>query len=554
MRSSFSTLCRYEFRKNKPSGRKGRRRDFVGNLLSLVITLAIAVALVFFLYTIAESYVEVKINKVRDPLSRSAELLNLMYTVVMAAMSVMCLERMRKTLSEKKDKEIFLRLPVKPETIFLSKMTVIMLKNYAMAFMLIVPANLVVYLTLKPSLLFWAYTAIVWLLMPMISMLIAALLIIPYIRVVDFVSRRYPLMFTIASAMLIGAFWLYSKLLSVVQSLLETGSIRFLFNEGFITSLQNMRLYTYPANMFTNIALGIDMLLPLIIVLAAVIVSLAVIYFITKGLFYATLYKNDRRNTSNDRKSRYKRHTPGSALIRKEFISVFRNPGHMFSYFAIATAMPVMVYCCYTLFESLVRNALGISLDFSLALFVVLVFGVLTNTFCATNITRDGLSALTAKIFPVRPYRIVLSKVIFCLAVSSAAVVASTAILTLSTSLSLKDGGIVTAFGIMFSAAQIFIATRMDLNHANVSSGPTEAERAASKTVAKVVFIGLVLATVTGLLSLVAAVFSSGDISGANMNYMVSYIIPAVIACGYLITAMSYYGRGIERSFANLVA
>lgn len=554
MSNSFSTLCKYEFRKNKPSRRKGKRVDFLGNLLSAIITLAIAVAFVFFLYTVAESYVEVKIDKVRDPLARSAELLNLFYTGIMAAMSIMCLEKMRKTLTEKRDREIFLRLPVRPETIFLSKMTVLTLQNYVMSLLLVLPADLVIFLTLKPSALFWLTALLSWVLLPMIPLMIASVLIIPYIKIVDFVSRRYPLMFVLATGILIGAFWLYSELLAVVQSLLETGSIRFLFNEEFITTLQNMRLYTYPANLFTDITLGNDILLPLIAVVIIVAVSLLIIYFVTKGLFYATLYKNDQRKTGGSFGEKYKRLSPGASLIKKEFISVFRNPGHMFSYFAIAAAMPVMVYCCYTLFESLVRNALGISLNFSLALFIVLVFGVLTNTFCATNITRDGLSALTSKVFPLKPYRIILAKVTFCLAVSSAAVVASCALLLMSTPLPLNDAIIVAALGIVFSAAQIFIATRMDLNNANLASGPLEAERTASKTVAKVVFIGLVLSTVTGLISLLTAIFSTGDTSALNLNLILSYIVPAVIAAGYLVVALCYYGKKISRSFANLVA
>ena len=554
MSSNFSVLCKYEFRKNRPSRRKGKKFDFIGNLLSTLVTAIIAVAFVFFLYTIAESYVDIKIDKIKDPLSRSAELLNLFYTAIIAFMSVMCLEKMRKILTEKRDKEIFLRLPVKSETIFLSKMTVLMTQNYIIASLLIIPVNLVIFLTLKPVLIYWVNVLMVLVMMPIIPLVVATILIIPYIKIVDFVSSKYPLMFFLATSALIGAFWVYSELLAIVQSLLETGSIKFLFNEEFINTLQTLRVYAYPANLITDITLGINSLIPILIVLGAVLVSCVIIFFVTKWLFYATLYKNDKRKTGGSFGAKYKRISPIASLIKKEFITVFRNPGHMFSYFAIAASMPVMVYCCYTLFESLIRNALGISLNFSLALFIVLVFGVLTNTFCATNISRDGLSALNAKLFPIKPYRIVLAKVLFCLAVSSAAVVASVGILLMSTSLSPYDGGIVALLGIMFSAAQIFIATRMDLNNANVSSGPLEAERAASKTVAKVVFIGLVLSSVTGLIALVIDIFASGDISSANINSDLPYIISSVISLGYLIFSMRYYGHRISKSFANLVA
>ena len=552
MKNNFWILCKYELKKTVPIGHKGKKKDFLGNFISIFITLAIAVAFIFFLNIIAESYVEVKINKVRDPLARSAEFLNLLYTLIIVALSIMCLERMRKILSKSKENEIFLRLPLKPETIFLSKMTVLMLENYVMSLLLLVPANIVVYMMLKPAFTYWLYSLIVWILLPIIPLFIAAALIIPYLKLVDFLIHKYPVMFILVTALLIGSFWIYSRILSIVQSLLETGTIKFLFNERFITFLQKLRKYTYPANMFTDITLDINKLIPLLFIISIVIVSFLLVYFITKKLFYSTLYKNDRRKQGVSKSLTYRKLPASLSLIKKEFISVFRNPGYMFSYFAIATAMPVMVYCCYTLFESLILNALGITISFSLALFIVLVFGVLTNTFCATNISRDGLSALTSKIYPVRPSRIILSKVIFCMAVSSLSVIISIVILCCATSLTALDGLIVAVLGIIFSAAQIFIATRMDLNNAHVASGPVEAERAANKTVAKVIFIGLLLSTFVGVASLIISVFFGVEEGG--FNALLIYGIPSFVSLTYMLLAMKYYRHKIEESFYNLVA
>ena len=140
----------------------------------------------------------------------------------------------------------------------------------------------------------------------------------------------------------------------------------------------------------------------------------------------------------------------------KEFICVFRDKKHLFSYFSIATAMPVMVYCCYTLFESLISNAIGLNVDFSLALLVLLIFSILTNTFCATNITRDGLVALKAKMFPVKASTQLLAKVLFCAIVSCAAVVASVIALIVA-GLTVTDGLLCAGVAIIFSMAQLFI-------------------------------------------------------------------------------------------------
>ena len=75
------------------------------------------------------------------------------------------------------------------------------------------------------------------------------------------------------SAALILAFLLYSNLLEVIQKLLETGNIRFLFNAEFIETLQKLLINTYPANSLASIALGVDLLKSILIVIAITIVG-----------------------------------------------------------------------------------------------------------------------------------------------------------------------------------------------------------------------------------------------------------------------------------------
>lgn len=558
--SDFLVLFKHEFKLQFPFSFKkvkGRKFDVLGSLLSLLISLLIIVVFVFLISSVVENYLAVKINKVEDPIARATELLNVFYAVIILAMGFLGVEKMRKSLTQKKHKELFLRLPVKQQTIFLSKLAVLLLWNYLVAFFLVIPVNFIFFLALDISYLFWLNTALVWLLLPIVPFLISSLLIIPYIKIIDFIKDKYVIIFVLLSVLLISAFLLYSVLLNVVQELLETGLIRFIFNEEFTNTLQSFLLYTYPANSLTNIALGQNMLESILIVLAVSAVAAGVIYYVTKNLYYITLYKNDSRRQNGKKKEKYLQLNPIVSLVKKEFISVFRDSKNVFAYFAIATAMPAMVYCCYTLFESLITNTLGLEVNFSLALLVILIFSVLTNTFCATNITRDGLAALKTKLLPIKAKYLLLAKVLFCSIVSSLAVIVSSIILICATSLGVFDGILCILFGVIFSITQIFVATRLDLNHAKVSLSPVEVESASSKTIAKVVFIGLILALVMGILSMVISIFASvpGNdfVQKLNLKNIYAYVLPAVICLGYFVFGFIYYNRKIENSFANLV-
>ena len=144
---NFRTLFKYERRMLFP-GSHGKRFDLLGALTSLIFTLAIAGIFGLLIYYIADGYLEVKVDRVLDPMARAHELLNAVYTIIVVALGIMCLEKMRSTLTRTSDTPIFLRLPVKNGTIFRAKFTALLLWTYVAAFLLIIPVNLIFYMFL----------------------------------------------------------------------------------------------------------------------------------------------------------------------------------------------------------------------------------------------------------------------------------------------------------------------------------------------------------------------------------------------------------------------
>ena len=219
-------------------------------------------------------------------------------------------------------------------------------------------------------------------------------------------------------------------------------------------------------------------------------------------------------------------------------------------------AMPFMIFSCYTLFETLLINAIGRSYELALTLMVILVFGMLTNTFCATNITRDGTGALKAKIFPMPPSTIILAKVIFCSIVSSLSVILSGAFLCYKANVSPKSVLIATGIGIIFSFGEILTATRSDLNCARVSSGPAESEKASNRTIAKTVVVGLAFAVIISFASLLISVFAGTSLDilgGIKVHNCYTYLIPLVISLLYLTVSALYCFVNLKKAFDKLV-
>lgn len=555
---NFRTLFKYERRMLFPGSQK-KRIDILGILTSILFTLAIAGIFGLLIYAIADGYLEIKVNKIVDPIARAHELINAVYTIIIVALGIMCLEKMRSTLTRSSDTPIFLRLPVKNGTIFRAKFTALLLWTYVTAFMLIVPVNAIFYFVLGAETDFLINTAIVYLLLPMVSFLLATILILPYMIVIKFLSTRYFLSFLSLSGLVGSAFFVYSIILDWLRQLFEQESIKFLFNNDFVNVLMGAKAYTYPANALASLLLGIDMQKSILISAGFAVAALLFTFLITGALYRLVLYRNrDGRKSRTKFSFGFKRGVTAS-LLRKEFITVYREPKYLFSYFTIAFAMPFIVYCCYTLFKALILNAMGSiisdNVEFPLALIVILVLTILTNTFCATNITRDGKSALKAKSFPVKASKLLFSKVLFCSIISSLSVVGSVAMLYFTVGMKPFDAIITCVIGLVFSFSQILIATRTDLNCAVVDASPEEVARTSDRTIAKVVSIGLLFAVIIGFVTFFASVFAGADpelIGGLVIEEMYIYIIPAIVALIYFTAGLVYYLVNIEKAFSRL--
>jgi hypothetical protein len=534
---------------------RSKRIDILGAFTSLLFTLAIAGVFGLLIYAISDGYLDLKVNKVSDPIARAHDLLNALYTIVIVALGVMTLEKMRSTLTRSSDTPIFLRLPVKSGTIFRAKFMALLLWTYTSAFMLILPINAIFYFVLGAGNEFLVGTLLVYLLLPAASFLLATVLILPYMAIIKFLSTKYFLSFAALSALVVGAFFLYSNILNVLRGLFETGSIKFLFSNEFVDVLTTAKSFTYPANSLASILLGIDMQKSLIIAIAVAVIALVVAFFATAGLYRLVLYRNrDGKKVRAKRRPVICRSVMGS-LLKKEFINVYREPKYLFSYFTIAVAMPFMVYCCYTLFETLVFNALGRGFEFSLALIVLLVFTILTNTFCATNITRDGKSALKAKSFPVKASKLLSAKVLFCGIISSLSVIGSVVMLYFTAGITQLNAILAGAICLMFTFSQILIATRTDLNHAVVDASPEVVAKTSDKTIAKVISIGLLLAVLIGFVTLFVSVFAGtapAFLGGFEVLELYIYVIPGAIALIYFVSSLLHYYVNIEKAFSKL--
>lgn len=549
--SKFKTLFKYELKKQFPTFNKDKK-EFVGSFVSFLLTLLIVLVFAYFLTILSKNYILVRINKINLPYERAYELLNVFYLIALAVMSIITLENMRKTLTDKTDKQIMLKLPVKEQTIFLTKMLVLLLKTYMYSCAIIILINSIIYIALAPTALFWLSSVAAIIVFPFIVFLVAGIFIVPYIMFINFIKNKYGLIFIALTIVFVAGVFVYARFLAIVQSYLETGYIKFIFNEEFVLFMQSLTKWAYPSNCLSGLVLNKHLLKSVLVLVGCCLTSVVLVYFITKRLFHITLYKNESRKVLKPH-TKFKKHSVCFALLKKEFISIVREPKHILSYLVVPTIMPILVYCCYTLFESLILNMLGINVPMALSLLLVIVFSVLTNTFCATNITREGVVFLKQKTFPIKAKQILDVKVLFCSFVSLASTITSCLVLIFATSLSIWDGLLCILVGGMFTISQILLATKLDLKNVKMSATSRKIAKINSMTILKVVSLGILISGLIGIITLVFSMISqTGVVLGEHIDICFEYLIPLVLSFAYMGFSIWFYLHKLQRALDNI--
>lgn len=555
--SNFGILFKKELKENLFSRGKGEKRDVFSTIFILILILIIIAAFVYIALSVVKGYVTLKhesdVNfNVDFSYIRGAEMLNLLYSAFSFLLVFYILEKERRIIIDTKDRPIILRLPIKSSTIFLSKFLVIYCLSLFTSFCFILPVNIIFYFALGTFDITFIFGTLVNIIaLPLFPFFIATLLLIPYNMVLRFFKEKQ-FITLIFYVLIIGlGFYLYNGLLDIFRQLLETGNIKFLFNADNIKLLNNLYKYNYPLNFFVNISLNINTLMSYLGVLVVLIITLAASFSLANIMFKHTLYTNNPVKNKLYHTS-LKAKKPFVSLLKKEFLLTYRDNGNLFSYFAIAIAMPLMVYASFTLFKDLISNAIGLELDFVLGMLILFVFIVLTNTYSSTNISREGSAFLKSKTFPYSAKKLFLAKVTFAFIVSSIASIVSTCLIIIFGNLSVLESIIIILMGLVFTLSQILLGTKMDLNKANLVLNNYEIVKKQERTITKLVFSGLLIALVLGVLLIFGDTILPSMI-GKDVSTVLVIVLALLVPLAYLVYAILFYLYRLETRFKNLV-
>lgn len=532
--------------------RDKKKADWLGVATTFVLVAGFIAGLVLMLSAFVKQYTGVRFHNVLDVETRQYELLTLIYSVLLVVGVFSGVKYLNFSIFESSDKNILITLPIKSSVLFLSKLAVVYIRQFAVTAIIILATNLTFGIVNHLGAYYIGMSVVMCFIFPLITISISSVFCLPAYFIKRSIQSRYVAYLILITAIMGVLFWGYSEILSFVQTLVTTGEIKFLFNEKTMLTIMDVVKYSYPCNMIANILLGRNIGESIGIFLAILVGVTAVGLIIVQQFYVKAIHVRSLEKTRFNALNKnfvHKKRTRFHALLEKEFLLVLRTPSYAFQYFSVAITMPLMVFFCMDIGSDLLSGLIMVESNFELALFLVLVFGGLTNTFCATNISREGPAFCALKSTPIPWKEFIGVKVLFCSIVTVLTMAVSVILVSALGYIAPWEAAVLFFIALILAEAQICFATRKDLDRPNFSEDDDCEVRESNTTVSTIVIATLLVSAVIGGASLYASIFFSNkgqEVSGTIIG------IAFGVALALLAVCITYLLVGIEKKFKQL--
>ena len=330
-----------------------------------------------------------------------------------------------KSLYFSKDNTVLLTLPATPSLVFFSKLATYYIYELRKSFMFTIPMFIAYGIIKGYGLIYYPWLILMFVLISVVPVLIAALLSIPSMFAYVFLNRvkalQY-LLYTMAGAVAILAVWQLIGLIPEDINFVESWGDTYWEIQAFLNdyTVKFAAVYAFTELIvgktigITSVIFHSNTLITLLIVSALAIVLLLLCFLCSKPLFCrmaSTPFEFKRKNSIKEKSNR--KHTAFVSAMKKELTLNIRSNSFIKLGGVLIVVMPMAIYLLNKIYSAMNTRFLGTQMTVCFNILIILLIMLMTNIDIASVYSRDGSSAYLNKVQPT-PYAVLLiSKLIF---------------------------------------------------------------------------------------------------------------------------------------------
>ncbi|HHU59628.1 TPA: hypothetical protein GXZ34_01750, partial [bacterium] len=445
-----------------------------------------------------------------------------------------------------KDNQLLFSYPAKPNEIFMSKIAVFLayelLRNitYLVPFLLAfglaanIGASVSYYLLILPAIV----------LLSIISILIGVLISIPITFISKWLKERPLIAASFVFLILIAIFY---PIFNFINSLPTNFSLVAMYGSVynqitfFIDTVIKFGLYVIT---IAKVLLSVNFINNLLTVLGVISSLIVLTYFISRPIYFKMAVNS--YEFSNKRKYKMSKNTlnkPFLSFISKEFKLLRRSSGSFISNLITLITLPIVLYVLNSLIGMFDIVDRGQHLMITFNIFLGLTVLLSANSSSATAFSKEADRAYLLKVAPISIKKQAMAKIFFNLILSVFVLILTSIVIAYTTNIS----GINMLFMfILFSiinVGHILWSLEIDFMDPQFKVHETNEDSKENKNIAKSVSIGIVVALLTGIVSLM--LFRKSFISGW-INLIVLATLFLSVRIYLFINRLQVYFKRIE--------
>lgn len=340
---------------------------------------------------------------------------------VFSTVSVFCLN---------KDSDYLLPMPIPAKDIILGKFIVSLITQYYVLLMFILPCLIGIGIGMEAGAMYYLYTLVIFLFMPIIPSAIVTIIILLITRFTGLMRNKDLFMYVSMGLVLAFAFG-YNYVLQnvlVIDPNNIGSTIESLESEILPMCKMIFPFYNSGVNALINYT-NVNGLFSLITFLSFNFIALLAVYLIGDKLYLRALIdtRGSKKREIDIEKSDYKFKKSSSIgwLLRKEWLIVKRTPIFMLNIVVIVFLMPIIILFSFVISYISSGGEMGSLLNMGdiskhleqpyifLIVFAVCIFFTCTSVAASTAISREGSNAWFMKVIPVSLFKQINVKVLF---------------------------------------------------------------------------------------------------------------------------------------------
>lgn len=368
-------------------------------------------------------------------------------------------------------------LPIKPSYIIGSKFATLMVSEYLTSLPIILPFIILYGIKSGEGMLYWIYSLILILILPIVPLVLASLLVMVFMKYTNIGGKKDLIRVVGAVIFIIFGIWFQLTMQRIAMNSVQMGEDFFMTLALDSQFLVRKLGIVFPPSMWSTLALSNSGIasgfLYLVLVVGISLVSLSLMIFLSETIFLDGLIGNMEVSSSKGKKKikdmdrSVSAISPALALAKKELTMLFKTPVYLINSIGGVIIIPILlVMTVITGEESMepVIELLDIYPEFLtlLAIGMVVLLGIM-NSIGSTTFSREGKNLWIQRVLPIKPSDQVVGRVLSSLAVQVLGIIALIPAIFFIRIISLVDIFLIIVLGLLGSIPMTQIGMVIDI-------------------------------------------------------------------------------------------